>query len=465
MDPVITEVEDPVFYGDELTITGMGLGNVNAVVFQTGGRRDPGTLTVAPKSKSSTQVVVVVPFGAVDGPVSVTTSDSKQATSPETEPFVLATPVIDDFENVSNPALSLANEAIPGQTIAIVGENFYCLGATGINCSNITVRFRGSFRPATVIEPITPTELQVVVPAGARPGPVKVSIDRFDDATDTVESAQTLELLPIVENISGEDDTRRNPGGPVGTLATITGRGFASFLGETPTVTFPGPRRQRIPSPNVTVISDTQITAEIPVGAETGPVTVGLGLAEVETERFTITQSLRVDNIVGQGTSTRSGKKGTNAVITGRGFDQDVDPIVTFSGRGTEVVGTVVSFTDTEIVVTIPDDAETGAVTVTVGGQSDRSPRFTVENLLSITSISPTSGPVGTLITITGTGFDQDTNPIVSFPGRLDPITVADGLFTNTQITIAVPDGARSGNITVQVEEESATTKRFRVTR
>lgn len=82
-----------------------------------------------------------------------------------------------------------------------------------------------------------------------------------------------------------------------------------------------------------------------------------------------------------------------------------------------------------------------------------------VGNLLSVTVVSisgfsPTSGKVGTSVTITGTGFSatlsQDT---VYFNGTVASITSA----TTTQIVTAVPRGATTGPITVYAPDGSAT--------
>lgn len=61
----------------------------------------------------------------------------------------------------------------------------------------------------------------------------------------------------------------------------------------------------------------------------------------------------------------------------------------------------------------------------------------------TLASISPSSGVVGTVVTIVGTNFDL--TPSVSFNGVKAVVTIS----TATSITTTVPDGATSGTITV----------------
>lgn len=81
---------------------------------------------------------------------------------------------------------------------------------------------------------------------------------------------------------------------------------------------------------------------------------------------------------------------------------------------------------------------------------------------VTITSISPTSGPIGTLVTITGTGFTPDTAQNVIFSGSNTQIANPSG--TASQITVAVPPGAITGPITVYNSAGSGSSASFTVT-
>ncbi|WP_460504358.1 IPT/TIG domain-containing protein, partial [Hymenobacter agri] len=109
--------------------------------------------------------------------------------------------------------------------------------------------------------------------------------------------------------------------------------------------------------------------------------------------------------------------------------------------------GTAATFTvnsATQITATVPAGATTGPVTVTTPAGASNGLTFTVTTPAPvISSLSPTSGTVGTSVVITGTGFTGAT--AVSFNGTAATFTVNSG----TQITATVPPGTITGNVTV----------------
>lgn len=72
----------------------------------------------------------------------------------------------------------------------------------------------------------------------------------------------------------------------------------------------------------------------------------------------------------------------------------------------------------------------------------------------SIVSFTPTSGPIGTTVTITGTNFSAtNANNMVTFNGTSSVVTAS----TSTSITTTVPAGASTGTIAVTVSGNTAT--------
>ncbi len=109
--------------------------------------------------------------------------------------------------------------------------------------------------------------------------------------------------------------------------------------------------------------------------------------------------------------------------------------------NGTPAVFDVVS--PTEITATVPANATTGTVEVTLpGGTLSTAVPFQVTPIVS--SFSPTSGPPGTDVTITGTSLAGATS--VSFGGVATTVLQVK---SSTEILASVPDGAISGNISV----------------
>ena len=147
------------------------------------------------------------------------------------------------------------------------------------------------------------------------------------------------------------------------------------------------------------------------------------------------------------------GKVGQTIEILGQGFTGTSK----VSFHGTPATFTVVS--DTYLTAVVPAAATTGAVTVTTpGGTLTSNKIFRVAP--AILSFSPTSGPIGTSVQITGSGFTGAT--AVAFGGvRATTFTVN----SSTQITATVPTGAKSGQIQVATPGgTAASTTSFTVT-
>jgi endonuclease/exonuclease/phosphatase family metal-dependent hydrolase len=226
--------------------------------------------------------------------------------------------------------------------------------------------------------------------------------------------------------------------GPVGTNVVITG---TAFTGAT-AVKFNGTA-----ATSFTVNSDTQITATVPTGATTGPISVttanGTGTSSTS---FTVTAP--APSITSF--SPTSGPVGTNVIITGTAFTGAT--AVKFNGTA------ATSFTvnsDTQITATVPTGATSGTISVTTAnGTGTSSASFTVTTTVaapSITSFSPTSGAVGTNVTITGTNFTGAT--AVTFNGTSASFTTN----SNVMVTATVPSGATTGPITLTTPSGTAT--------
>lgn len=144
-----------------------------------------------------------------------------------------------------------------------------------------------------------------------------------------------------------------------------------------------------------------------------------------------------------------SAKEGAKVGILGQGFTQA--SVVKFGGTA----ATTRTLTgSTFILATVPAGALTGTVTVTTGTKTLTAPKqFKVTP--TIVSFSPPSGPVGTVVTITGTGLTQATK--VTFNKVSATFTVN----SDTQITATVPATATTGKIAVTTKggmASSATT-------
>src|SRR5207248_8846075 len=104
------------------------------------------------------------------------------------------------------------------------------------------------------------------------------------------------------------------------------------------------------------------------------------------------------------------------------------------------------SWNPTTIVVPVPAGPASGNVVVTASGFASNGMNFTVPP--SITSLSPTSAPVGISVTIAGSNFgaSQGTSTITFNGTSATPTS-----WSNTSIVVPVPTGATTGNVVVTV--------------
>ena len=133
-----------------------------------------------------------------------------------------------------------------------------------------------------------------------------------------------------------------------------------------------------------------------------------------------------------------SGKVGLTVHILGT----NLSGVSKVSFHGTAAAFTVVS--PTEINASLPNGATTGSVAVTIagGGTLNSNKKFLV--MPQITSFSPTSGAVGTVVTITGVSLTQTSK--VTFGGvKATTFSVEN----DTSVKATVPTGAPSGKIAI----------------
>jgi hypothetical protein len=155
--------------------------------------------------------------------------------------------------------------------------------------------------------------------------------------------------------------------------------------------------------------------------------------------------------------SPNSGAVGTAITISGSDFGTTQgSSTVSFNGTGT----TPTSWSDTSVVVMVPSGATTGDVVVNVGVNSNGA-SFTVVLVPSISSISPTSGPVSALITIAGSNFGATQGAsAVSLNGTAVSVLG----WSDTSIVGTVPLDASSGLFSVTVNSQQADSASFAVT-
>jgi IPT/TIG domain len=234
--------------------------------------------------------------------------------------------------------------------------------------------------------------------------------------------------------------------GPAGCVVTITGTNF-----DNPVVT--DVEFNNTNAANFTVVSATQIRAEVDTGTTTGKIDVtNASNTATSTADFTIASPGTCAPTITSFTPT-CGQAGTSVSITGTNLLDASDSAGTVTFNTTTAPSTAV-VSATQITAFVPSGATTGKIKVDtgVGTAATSTADFTVGSCVTITSFTPTSGPVGTVVKITGTGFTGAT--AVSFNNVNATTFTVDSA---TQITATVPTGATTGKIKVTTPSGSGT--------
>jgi hypothetical protein len=317
---------------------------------------------------------------------------------------VILAPTVTSFSPTSGPV---------GSVVTVNGSNFVDVSV---------VAFNGT--PAGVNSLISATQLTATVPAGATTGPISVT-NTGGTGTSTGSFSVIIVAAPTVTSFTPAS-------GAIGSSVTVNGSGFDWAT----SVAFNGV------SAAFVKVNDGQLTAIVPTGATSGPVTVS-GPAGTGTSPSSFVVSWPAPTVTA--VSPDHGPVGTTVTVTGTNFTGA--SVVTFGG-------TSAAFTVTDaahISATVPNGAASGAVAVTTpGGTAASATSFTVNPAVS--GFSPTSGPVGTVVTIGGTSLSGAT--AVTFGGAA---AVSFTVASSTSINATVPPGAFTGVVAVTSPGGTAT--------
>ncbi len=399
--------------GTLVSIIGSGFTGATSVAFGT-------TLATNLTVVTDSLIMVSSPAGiAGTVNVTVTTPGGTSATSPADLYTYVVSPTVLGLTPTAGPVGG-------GTLVTIVGSGF--TGATAVDFGTI---------PATNLTVLSDSTLTVSSPAGTGTVNVTVTTPAGVSPTSLVDQ---FTYSPTVSGLSPTVGPRVG-----GTLVTITGTAFTGALA----VDF-----GTIPATSFTVVSDTTITAVSPAGSGTVDVTV-TGAApqgRSPTSSADLFSYVNVPTVSGLSPTSGPGSGGTFVTITGSGFTG-----ATAVHFGTAAVTTLISESDTQLVVVSPRATSFGTVDVTVttaGGTSAISPADTFLYFAPgavaprVSAVSPQFGPPGggTLVTITGVGFDPTASTAVLF-GLTAATNVT--VVSPTTITAQSPAGAGAVDVTV----------------
>jgi hypothetical protein len=381
--------------GVTVTITGEGFGKFvsarnNAVLF--GKNKAPGLV----EQWENDRIVVRVPRKAVTGPVVV--KSGKRTKTVGT--FTVEVPTVKEV---------LPKAAAPGATVQIIGRNFGPsmgmkdpLMPFGVS----EVQFNGV---AAEVVQWRDTRIEVKVPSNATNGPLVVRVASMDPLPDgsccaPVEYSTSAPVTFTVTTSIAMEPTE----GPMGSPVVLAGIGFGQRKPGEDAVLFNG-----IPAP-ILQWTNTQIRVMFPLNGASGPVTLKHRAESRVVGEFRLTPH----KVIGFNPDTAP--VGALVTISGENFG------VFYEGGPNQVLfggvpGRVFQWTDRVIDVWVPISAKSGPLVVRRGAGTVKPDGTCCEErgfaaveagvftlaVPTVTSISPETAEIGSLISITGSGFGE----------------------------------------------------------
>ena len=315
-----------------------------------------------------------------------------------------------------------------GTSVTITGTGFS--GATGVTIGGVA---------ATGVTVVSATSITATTPAGSA-GLVNVAVTT-GSGTGTGTGVYTYAAPPTVTSVSPVSGSTAG-----GTAVTITGTGFVSGA----TVTVGGSAVT-----SVVFVSSTSLTAVTPTGA-VGARDIVVTNPNLLTGTGTALYSYAVvaPTVVSLSPSSGSTLGATSVTITGTGFITGAT--VTIGGSAAT---SVVFVSSTSITAVTPaGSAGTANVVVTNAGGSAGTGTaiytYVPPVAPTVTAVSPVEGAPagGTLITITGTGFEAGVGLAVSVGGASATSVT---WVSSTSLTAVTPAGAAGPAVAVSVTNPS----------
>ncbi len=351
-----------------ITLTGNGFANHSAMTIKFGSTAESSVNT---NGTGSFVTTFNVPIAAAAGSVTITSKDASlnSASSSFT---------------VANPTLTLSpSTGSNGTTVTVTGSNY-------IPSGNLAIRFNGHtlFNVTATGAGAIPSATTFTVPSSAAASKTVTVFDGTNTGTATLNVvAPSLTISPTT--------------GPPGTVVTLKGINY--IQSQSVALRFNGITQGVNATTNSTGgLGNAGVTLVVPAsGAGSKQISVFDGLAK-GTASFTVV-------LPTLSTSVSTGHFGTNVTLSGTSFN--ASRIITFTFDGNPITtspSTVTSLPSgaipAHVTFLVPSAAKgsTHSIQAMDGTNTVSAPAFTVTPFISL---SPTTGPKGTPVTVTGDGF------------------------------------------------------------
>ncbi len=403
--------------GDKITISGQFYTSANSDVKVTFGGIQ-GTVV----SASSTQIVATVPSGinASDNTqIPIQVSIGGQNINLPYNSFIIQAN-FKDYSPKSGPI---------GTILTFSGDNLPTYYSSGL-----TVQFGSVTQNVNYYS-------QVTVPSTVTTNNFQISV---------IENGNTF-TLPGTFNVTAPTISSLSPGsGLAGTTITVSGTNFPTDYNSI-TATLG----------NVSVVaspySSNQFSFTVPTSLTAGSYSFVL---KAGPNTVTAQQKFKVTAPSISSFSPSSGPVGGQVTLNGT-FIAGQYYTVNFGSYSTQGY----SSTSNTLVVNVPTGIPPGTLKISavIGGQTVTAPGSFTVTTPTITSFTPTSGVAGTIVTITGTGFNSPYGTSVSF-GTINASIIS---ITSTSIKVTVPSNTGNGAMKIIVNSAGQTvtsTNNFTVT-
>ncbi len=363
-----------------------------------------------------------IPANAVTGSISVRTAIGTSTSNPLFR--VTAAPAAPIIERLEPAA------GAPGLEVVLRGQNF----SPRVTDNVVTLADR-----PVVVRTATPFDLRVTIPDGAVTGVFKVRVGAAGEATSPV---------PFTVMVgTGVADFQPRLGPPT-TRVVITGTGFSPTNSQNRVFLNNLPVRVEHSTP-------TQLNVVIPANAATGPLLVDVrnGGRTQTPAPFVIQYPPTITSI-----APLAAPPGRQVTLNGTNFGTDVRAVdVRFVSPAVGATPAIAqpalvrAVTPTALTIEVPAGPWLrGRFTVNVAGlgPAQSTDEFTRLAQVTVADFQPRSGPVGTLVRLTGAGFSMTpADNLVTLQGTRCEVTAVSA----TELTARVPMAAQSGLFEVNV--------------
>ena len=395
--------------GTVITVTGTNLGGSTTTAW-VGSAHDASLANV-----SSTSVTITVP---ADAPVA---SDQLSIIAPGGQVWSgsnftvtgAAAPTITSFTPTSGPA---------GTVITITGTNLS--GAT-------TTAWVGAAHDAPLTN-VSSTSVKITVPSDAATGADQLAVFT---AGGTVFSGSNFTVTAATPSITSFTPTS----GPVGTVITVTGTNLSGA-----TLGWVGTAHDA----TATNVSSTTVQITVPADAATGADQLGLVYSSgtvLSATNFTVTAAAAPTI---SSFTPASGPVGTVITVIGTNLGGST----TTAWVGSAHDASLANVSSTSVTISVPSDAPVASDQLSIiapGGQVWSGQNFTVTAAAAptITSFTPASGPVGTVITVTGTNLSGATT--TAWVGAAHDAALTNVSSTSVNVTVPADAPVSADQLTV----------------